>query len=1529
MIFPTIKYIPKGKLADPAKVSKMGEGAGDKFPTLKFIGKINKSKTGKDPVKQTPPERSKSVNGEDVSQNPGQYGQFNQIEVESTPATQGVNELQNIPKPNLSQTGVGQNLYPQIQDETRQQTGTPINPTDKMAGTVDQYNELPALKLLKDNLFMTEALKQPVQTGIDAISDVGEGNTSKGFQKGVLSLAELGSIPFTSLDALVKQIPDVGEDISGISQLPFVIMGETGKDANKNIREFLGFKLQDKEQEVLADEIAGVLAQFIIPAGIGKGFSLTKNGFKKLTEIKGIVESIPEPIRTAENIRALLPEGVRERRIVDPEGNVTTEKVPTGDLTKPRQDIIDSQRNIETNPRFTEDAPRITNQDAGIFDKGVEDNSFNIVDKGVKPDLKAQTFKEKTIPKLQDLVKRSKTKKDFIEFVQREFPYNNVEVANKLHDYGYVREKGTSDNVFKSLDEYFDYNKKEEVKTTTDKFLDDFNPTELEKERAKDFLEIKKQGNLNLNSVEGTQSLKPQEVRKGLNDIEKGDFSTPEAKFVTDKINKAYETGIENNATRQDPRKTKLSADELKGIQIPKELNGINESLSKFGWKAEEKGNAYEVFNANNKKVATITKKGDRYTVTDNTGAKLLTGNNEIGKGISKVAKDYFYASEKPVETTKSKPTFEQYLDAIKKELKVGDTGGTAFEESWRKQYEKTYGKDIEGSKKIIKDALSNKNLDFMGLSKLSDITKPEVLKAVKDVAKYHLENGAKSFKDFARKMVKDAGAWIKPHLRKLWEETKKIFTGERSLVESNTLSMGIPKFNDKMSEPGVTREVKVENPKGTEKSDFTPNEKTIHGDIKREIREYLKTDLELMRELRRQKITDTKALDGGVKYGVKIAEELGGINYIKNLKEGSVFPIEQHLGIVGFATKNLKDALRNKELPLVDRLEAFYGYYKAEAISGELGRSLRGRQLIPRLPIEDIKGIAKDLIDSPDVPQEMKKQVEVMTEEIIKNPNAIKEPNWYDKARYVLYNAMLSRPLTHGRNIFGNASHLMFEMLQNPNAGTLKGLKRGAQNIPQALKKVWNEGGDVSKFTEGVYEPKNKTLRNIMPTTLLKFEDIVFKELAKGMATEWQGKQLAKEKGISVKTAISSIEAVMDGKSLKGTEAMERISKAVDEIEEYAKFVTFQKDLGPIGQKFQNWIKSIPGSELIVPFIRTPANILKVGLQPLKVLKYASPEYRAKFREMSPLMKRQELTRITAGAVAYFTLYELMSQGVIDITGQGADDKSKKDFMESQGWKPNSIKIGSRYYSYQNVNPFNVGLALIGNYSDGLKYNYKPKDDKLNPVQKLSKTLAGFVQTTTDQSFLRGLSELSKWQEDENPYYLEGFVNALIPNVLSVTKDAQGDETAYENKTLGEKINSKVGGKNRPRINVFGDIEENSGTGLPFTIIPPKIGSPEKTDELSKILLESNTTISYPKKFIKPNGEEVTDEELYNYTKETGQKIKQKLLDNMSVLKEMSPGEIDSEVDRVVTSIRNKVKEDMFGERKTEKRKYRITLDK
>jgi hypothetical protein len=515
----------------------------------------------------------------------------------------------------------------------------------------------------------------------------------------------------------------------------------------------------------------------------------------------------------------------------------------------------------------------------------------------------------------------------------------------------------------------------------------------------------------------------------------------------------------------------------------------------------------------------------------------------------------------------------------------------------------------------------------------------------------------------------------------------------------------------------------------------------------------------------------------------------------------------------------------------------------------------------------------------------------------------------------------MLSRPVTHLRNIIGNISHLGYESMlmgvTDPMA-VIRGLRNGLKTVKPDMKRIWNEGGEMNKFQDlgKQYEPKNKTLRNAMPLTYLKLEDVFFKELSKGIEKELQIKQLAKEYKEKPETVRQLIEDVANGKELETEAKTERYLKSLEEIQDFSKYATFQNALGEKGVAFQNFINKtylFP----IVPFVRTPVNILKVGLKPLNIVKFASPEYRARFKEMSPVAKQHELRRITAGAFLYSAFASSVLSGALDVTGSGADNKGQQDLLEQTGWKPNSIKIGNRYVSYQNLNPLNIFLGMLGNYSDDLKYNQKPKDDELSWYQKISKSLAGFAETVTDQSFLQGLSNLFKWMEKEDPYYLEQFLQMPIPGALSIPKDVEiyfgGDDKQYEAKGFYDKLMNRIGYTQglRERLDIFGEPKERKYETLP---VPFK----EKENKLARVLLDKNVSIGYPSKnTTKANGEKISDNEYYEYHKETGQLIKKELEKNLSKIENMDNKDADDFVDKISRDIRDNYRTKKFGKKK------------
>ena len=108
-------------------------------------------------------------------------------------------------------------------------------------------------------------------------------------------------------------------------------------------------------------------------------------------------------------------------------------------------------------------------------------------------------------------------------------------------------------------------------------------------------------------------------------------------------------------------------------------------------------------------------------------------------------------------------------------------------------------------------------------------------------------------------------------------------------------------------------------------------------------------------------------------------------------------------------------------------------------------------------------------------------------------------------------------------------------------------------------------------------------------------------------------------------------------------------------------------------------WIKPL------VPFVRTPANILKAGLR-------SSPFglFKSLQKGMSPFERNAIIRRAIGGSVFLTTLAQLMGDGVIEATGTGPKNAKERATWESMGYKPNHIYLNvggqTKGVAYQNT---------------------------------------------------------------------------------------------------------------------------------------------------------------------------------------------------------------------------------------------------
>lgn len=77
-------------------------------------------------------------------------------------------------------------------------------------------------------------------------------------------------------------------------------------------------------------------------------------------------------------------------------------------------------------------------------------------------------------------------------------------------------------------------------------------------------------------------------------------------------------------------------------------LTELSATADKYGWQAQhEAGENYRFLNRKQLKVLSLSIRGSKYTFSDTTGAKLLSGNKSPANGLETLLTTYYYC--KPI----------------------------------------------------------------------------------------------------------------------------------------------------------------------------------------------------------------------------------------------------------------------------------------------------------------------------------------------------------------------------------------------------------------------------------------------------------------------------------------------------------------------------------------------------------------------------------------------------------------------------------------------------------------------------------------------------------------------------------------------------------------------------------------------------------------------------------------------------------------------------------------------------------------
>lgn len=424
----------------------------------------------------------------------------------------------------------------------------------------------------------------------------------------------------------------------------------------------------------------------------------------------------------------------------------------------------------------------------------------------------------------------------------------------------------------------------------------------------------------------------------------------------------------------------------------------------------------------------------------------------------------------------------------------------------------------------------------------------------------------------------------------------------------------------------------------------------------------------------------------------------------------------------------------------------------------------------------------------------------------VLRAAQAMVKPSSLEKSIEVWKASILSGPTTHLANLMGNLSSTVMKFPERLTAAAI-GKLHGGEKVTvsevralaggmiggslDALKLAGQAAGDALRLKESPVDPsKTEQYRAAVGGKTGEFVRIPFKMLT---AEDALFRTLNERGEIN---ALAVRQVIKDGFTPGTREFNTRVIDLIQNPSEaLAKAVTaagdksvFTTKLGKTGTHLQMMVKGTP-LEFILPFIKTPANLLKWAAEYVPGVNLLMSSVRADLSGKNGAAARDlAAARMLIGGVVATVVFDAVENDV--ITGGGLSDPEKRRAKVAAGWQPYSIKIGDTYYSYQRIDPV---ARLLATAADAAEiYAAAGENDKLNLAGAITSAVGN---ATISQTYLSGLSSAVNAITDPNRYggrWLDRYAASLVPSIVGQTA-AEIDPNAREVNSILDAIQSRI----------------------------------------------------------------------------------------------------------------------------------------
>ena len=420
--------------------------------------------------------------------------------------------------------------------------------------------------------------------------------------------------------------------------------------------------------------------------------------------------------------------------------------------------------------------------------------------------------------------------------------------------------------------------------------------------------------------------------------------------------------------------------------------------------------------------------------------------------------------------------------------------------------------------------------------------------------------------------------------------------------------------------------------------------------------------------------------------------------------------------------------------------------------------------------------------------------------------------------------------------------------------------------------------GNDVGIPLTGQIDIGGKQIR--LPGRFLMAGDEFFKAMARHQEITGMAVRDAINDGVTNPAEIAR--RVQQAKRTPST----KMAQAADD---FADYMTFTRRLGSTGKAIEKILDNHPMSRFVVPFLRTPINIVKFagGRTPAGLL---MPSIRAELKQGGAARDRALARMVMGSSIGGGVMMLAATKNSADmpvITGHGPADPVERERLYNQGWLPYAIDKGTlsgkapQYVQYSRLEPLGILFGMSADSSE--IWGQMNKKEAGEVAELITKSVANNL---TNKTFLQGLSELAEVMSDPGRYgerYINNFAGSLfVPT--GVAQVARYQDPIYrEVNNINEAVRSRTPGYSKflpPRTNLWGEPimdAERLGPDLLYTDLfsPLKTTRPE-VDLVEKEMIDMEYFPRAPKRKI--NGVDLETDEYAQYKIAAGRPAKQAL---------------------------------------------------